>query len=608
MIAPERPKSRNLSDLWALLRFALPYRYLAVGAVIALIVAAAATLAVPQALRHMIDSGLAQRDPRQLDIYFAVLLVVVVIAAIATFARFYMVSWLGERVVADIRRALYDHVIGLSPGFFEVTRTGEVLSRITTDTTLIQTVVGTSASMALRNFLMMIGGIALLFVTSVKLTIIVLLIVMLVVPSVVLLGRRVRRLSRASQDRVADISAYAGESIMAIQTVQSFTHEPVDRRRFAEGVESAFVTATSRIRARAILTGLVILLAFGAVDAVMWIGGKDVFAGRMSSGDLTAFIIYAVLVAGAAGALSEVWGDLQRAAGAAERIGELLATTTTIHVPTHPIALPARPEGRLSFEAVTFHYPARPDTPSLSDISFELKPGQRVALVGPSGAGKSTIFQLLLRFYDCGAGAIRLDGIDIAESDPSSVRAKLGVVSQDPVIFAASAADNIRYGRPDASDADVKAAAKAAAASEFIERLPEGYDTFLGERGVRLSGGERQRIAIARAILRDPAVLLLDEATSALDAASERVVQDALDRLLKGRTTLVIAHRLATVLEADRILVLDKGRLVASGTHSELIAEGGLYAKLAALQFDVAALGGSRESVTDSGGEVETIG
>ncbi len=546
----ERAPSRELRHLRMLVRFLRPHIKVMAWALVALVVAATSVLAVGQAIRRLVDLGFGGADADFLDTYFVALLGVVAVLALATYARFYLVTWLGERVAADIRKAVYDHVIGLSPVFFEVTRTGEILSRLTADTTLIQSVVGSSVSIAMRNVLLFAGGTVMLWITSPRLTGLVYLIVPVVILPIVVFGRRVRRLSRESQDRVADMGADASETLNAIQTVQAFGHEDIDRSRFAAAVELAFTTAIRRVRVRAMLTGFVILLVFGAVDTVLWIGGKDVISGEMSAGGLTAFIFYAVVVAGAVGALAEVWGELQRAAGAAERLMELLAVRPAIVAPAEPEPLPEPARGALAFENVTFHYPSRPDISALEDFSLEVEAGETVALVGPSGAGKTTVFQLLLRFYDPQQGRITLDGVDIAAAMPGAVRARTGLVSQDPVIFGADAWENIRYGRPEASDTEVRAAAEAAAATEFLDLLPEGFETFLGERGVRLSGGQRQRIAIARAILRNPPVLLLDEATSALDAESERLVQAALERLMVGRTTLVIAHRLATVLRA----------------------------------------------------------
>ncbi|HYM31739.1 MAG TPA: ABC transporter transmembrane domain-containing protein [Candidatus Cybelea sp.] len=582
----ERPKSRNVRALARIARFALPYKSVIGGALISLVVAATATLAVPTAVRRLIDSGFSAGAPGFVDAYFLALFGVVVVVAMATYGRFYLVTWLGERVIADIRNRVYEHVLRQSPAFFEVTRTGEVLSRLTTDTTVIQTVIGSSASVALRNVLLLLGGAVMLVVTSPKLTGLVFLVVPVVVAPIVGFGRRVRRLSRESQDRVADVSALAGESLNAMQIVQAFTHERQEQQRFAESSEGAFVTAVRRIRARAFLTAVVMLLVFGGVVAVSWVGSKDVIGGAMTGGELTQFIIYAVMVAGAVGALSEVWGDVQRASGAAERLLELLSVEPSIVAPPSPKPLPEPPAGAVAFERVTFRYPSRPNASALDGFSIAVKPGETVALVGPSGAGKSTVFQLILRFYDPQAGRVTLDGVDLSQADPAEVRRRIGLVPQDPVIFAASALENIRYGRPDASDADVRQAADAAAATEFVERLPDGFRTFLGERGLRLSGGQRQRIAIARAILRDPALLLLDEATSALDAESERLVQAALERLMRGRTTLVIAHRLATVLKAHRIVVMDMGQVVGMGSHGELMAQSGLYSRLAKLQFD----------------------
>jgi ATP-binding cassette subfamily B protein len=498
-----------------------------------------------------------------------------------------MVSWLGERVTADIRAAVYRHVVHQSPEFFETTRTGEVLSRLTTDTTLIQTVVGTSISLALRNTLLFAGGLVMLFVTSPKLTAIILGLLVLVVLPIVLFGRRVRKLSRDSQDRIADASALAGEILNAMPTVQAYTHEKIEAGRFGQSVEGAFQTAMRRIRARATLTMLAIVLVFGAIVFVLWLGAHAVLEGTMTGGDLGQFILYASIVAGSIGALSEVMGEAQRAAGATERLLELLGATSSIQDPAHPRPLPPRLANgaRVTLDDVSFSYPSRLDSAALAHLKLDIAAGETVALVGPSGAGKTTLFQLLLRFYDPQAGSIRLDGIDIRDLALHTLRDAIGIVPQDTVIFSSSALENIRYGRPDATDEEVVQAARMAAAHEFIERLPEGYRSFLGERGVRLSGGQRQRIAIARALLKNPPLLLLDEATSALDAESERLVQRALEAAMVGRTTIIIAHRLATVQRADRIIVLDDGRVVESGTHAALVAQGGVYANLAALQF-----------------------
>jgi ATP-binding cassette subfamily B protein len=579
------PAEKQITSLKGLAPFLRPYRGRLAVALVALLVASLGVLLLGQGLRHIVDQGLAARDAQLLDRTVIAFIFVAAILAMATGLRFYMVSWIGERVVADLRVAVFGRVITLSPAFFETTKTGEVLSRLTTDTELLQTVIGSSLSMALRNMLTLVGALVMLAVTSVKLTLMALVVVPAVVAPIILFGRRVRKLSRRSQDRVADIAAFAEETINAIRTTQAYTHEPLDRANFSAIVLDTFRAATTRISTRAALTVTVILLTFGAVAVVLWVGGYDVINGRMTGGALSAFVFYAILMAVSAGTISEVIGDVQRAAGAAERLLELLATTPSITPPARPLPLPRPVKGEVRFEHVTFHYPARPDRPSLTDFSLHLAPGETVALVGPSGAGKSTVLQLLLRFYDPEEGAVLFDGVDLRQADPAEIRGQIGLVAQEPVIFAASAWDNIRYGRPEASDEEVRAAADAAHASEFLDRLPEGFSTFLGEKGVRLSGGQRQRLAIARAVLRNPPLLLLDEATSALDAESERAVQAALEKLSAERSTLVIAHRLATVLKADRIVVIEDGRVVAEGKHEALIRQGGLYARLAALQF-----------------------
>jgi len=569
----------------ALLHLLAPYRQRVIIAAIALVLAAGAMLAVGQGLRTVIDKGFSAGDPAWLDRSLAAMFGVIVLLAVATYLRFYNVSWLGERVTADIRRRVFDHLLSLPPAWFEAGRTGEVISRLTSDTTQIENVVGSSLSIALRNALLLMGGLVMLFTTSIKLTLLTLAGVPLVVTPIVVFGRKVRRLARESQDRVAELGNRIDETIHEIRIVQAYGHEDADRQDFGRRVEDSFATARQRVASRAKLVAAVLLLVFGAIAFILWVGGHDVLAGRLSAGELSAFVFYAAIVAGSIGALSEVWGELQRAAGATERLMEILATAPAIQAPARPRPFPTPARGAIAINGVRFHYPSRPDTPALNDFSLAVQPGETVALVGPSGSGKSTVFQLLLRFYDPETGQLAIDGVPLAEADPLALRRHIALVSQEAVIFAASVADNVSYARPEASFDEVQAACRAAFADEFIAGLPQGYDTDLGERGVRLSGGQRQRIAIAQAILADRPVLLLDEATSALDAESERMVQQALDGLMRQRTTVVIAHRLATVQKADRIVVMDGGRIVQQGSHADLIAADGLYARLARLQF-----------------------
>jgi ATP-binding cassette subfamily B protein len=578
-----RPKSRRVGALAALAPFLAPYRALIAAAALALVLTAGVSLVLPIAVRRVVDGFGAGAE--LLDSYFAAALGIAALLALGTGLRFWLVTRLGERVVADIRRALFDRILGLSPAFYERMMTGEVLSRLTTDTTLVLAVIATSVSVALRNLLILAGGLVLLAVSSAKLTALVLLVVPGVIVPIVVLGRRLRALSRQTQDWIAASSGNAAEALGAVQTVQAFTHEGASRAEFARITEASFDAARRRIATRAAMTVIVIFLVFAGIVGVMWVGARDVRAGVMTPGELVQFVIYAIMVAAAVGALSEVWGELQRAAGATERLVELLGATDTVRDPSHPVALPRPVRGEIAFEGVRFAYPTRPGAAVLSDVGLHIRPGETVALVGPSGAGKTTVLQLILRFYDPEAGRITLDGIDLRDMARTDFRAAMALVPQDPVIFSTSARENIRFGRPDATDAEVEAAARAAAAHDFIARLPEGYGTVLGERGMLLSGGQRQRVAIARAILRDAPVLLLDEATSALDAESERAVQAAVERLSEGRTTIIVAHRLATVKRADRIVVFDRGKIVAQGTHESLVAEGGLYARLARLQF-----------------------
>ncbi len=581
-----RPKGKDLNPLRGLLPFVMRYRGMVLAALTALLASTSVMLFVPLSIRTLIDQGFSPENAAAIDQYFVSMLLLALLMGVTSSLRFFLVSWIGERVVTDLRAAVFSHIVGQSPAFFEKNHTGEIQSRLTTDTTLIKTVVGSTVSIALRNAFTLVGAVSMLVYTSPRLSALVLIAIPIISLPLFIFGRMVRRLSRKSQDTLADTNVFAGEALSFIQTVQAFTHEDIDRGRYRNVVEVAFSAARQRLMARAGLTALVIFLVFAFIVGILWAGAQGVLEGTMSSGQLSQFVLYALFSAMSMAALTEVWGEIQLAAGAAERLFELLAIEPEIQVVSNPESLPEPAHGRVQFDAVDFSYPARPEITALGAFSFVAEPGETVAIVGPSGAGKSTVFRLLLRFYDPRSGTVSVDGVDLRAANPINVRERMAIVPQETAIFTESLRDNIRYGRPDASDAEVEDAARIALVDEFVRELPRGYDTLLGENGMTLSGGQRQRVAIARAVLKDAPILLLDEATSSLDSQSERLVQQALDRLKSGRTTIVIAHRLATVRGADRILVVDGGRILASGPHDELVRQGGLYADLARMQID----------------------
>jgi len=589
MAGADDSKRRSLQPLRRIMPYALRYPVLVVGALISLAAAAGTTLTLPLAVRRMIDHGFSNADTTFVANYFSMLVVIAAVLALASASRYYFVITLGERVVADLRNDVFAHVTELSPAFFDTVQSGEIVSRLSADTTQVKSAVGATASVALRNTILGLGAVGMMVVTSPKLSSLVIAAIPLVVLPLVAFGRSVRRKSRLAQDTLAQATAYASEQISSMRTLQAFTNEKLVTGKFSRSVEAAFQAARSSVKARSVLTFVAIFTIFASVVMVLWFGSRDVLSGTISPGTLGQFLIYSVFAAGALGALSEVWGELSQAAGAAERLTEILAEKPAITAPANPVALPAVTKGAVAFDRVSFAYPARPDMPALHELSFSVKPGETVAIVGPSGAGKSTVFSLILRYYDPLGGTVTVDGVDISAADPKEVRSRIAIVPQDVTIFAATVSENIAFGRPGASPEDIARAARDAQADEFIVRLEDGFDTEVGERGVMLSGGQRQRVAIARAILRDAPILLLDEATSALDASSETLVQTALERLMKGRTTIVIAHRLATVLKADRILVMDGGRIVEEGTHASLVKKGGIYARLAKLQFETGA-------------------